>query len=478
MRWKNYGHNVIYSPKHFYEPKTEQDVLTILERHKKGRVRVQSTGHSWSEIVGADAALVRMTHFSSVAIEQSASGPVARIGAGAILQDILDTLHRTSAYTLPTLGGIKRQTIAGATATATHGTGNTSLSNFIQKVKLACYDQNGEPRVKTISEGDELLAARASLGCMGVILEVTIRIVPKFWMREVSKEHTGIESILQEERSWPQQQFLVFPYGWRWYAYHRKKVEEPDEKAKRAMRWFKRYDFLMVEVGLHSLLKFAQWAAHLLGKRAITGFWANLMPRFMRSHTVAGDSETILTLHTEHHYLFRHVEMELFIPKEHAADAASFMREAIPYFAGQAKNVDAEMTERLKQAGLLSDFEKLRGTYIHHYPLFFRHILPEDTLIAMNQGGEWYSMSIFTFQPPGAQKQYRDFCAFLARALAKLFSARPHWGKYNPLTYTELKPLYPHLDRFRAICEKHDPNGVFQNNYTRLMLGLGFNKVQ
>ena len=85
---------------------------------------------------------------------------------------------------MPTLGAITRQTIAGATATATHGTGNASLSSLVQAVKLACYDAKGDPFVKTISGGDELLAARTSLGCLGVILELTLEIEPRFWMEE------------------------------------------------------------------------------------------------------------------------------------------------------------------------------------------------------------------------------------------------------------------------------------------------------
>jgi xylitol oxidase len=61
----------------------------------------------------------------------------------------------------------------------------------------------------------------------------------------------------------------------------------------------------------------------------------------------------------------------------------------------------------------------------------------------------------------------------LATAFARLYSARPHWGKYNPLPAAEIAPLYPSLERFRAICLAHDPNGVFQNAYTKMILGVG-----
>lgn len=468
---KNFGHNVSYSPKHFYEPTSEKEVLTILDKHKKGHVRVQSTGHSWSEIVEADDVLVNMRHFNAVTIEKRTSGPVAKIGAGAVLQTILNGLHSSSPYTLPTMGAIKRQTIAGATATATHGTGNTSLSNFVKEIKLACYDTNGNPCIKTINSGDELLAARASLGCMGIILELVIEIVPNFWMEEILQSHENLPAILKEETEWPQQQFFVLPYAWRWYAFQRRKIIEPGNRAKMMFHLQKLYDFLFIEVGLHTSLKMAFYLEKIFGKEVITFYWQHLVPIFLKPRRVLGESEKIMTLHTEHHYFFRHVEMELFIPKEHIENASIFMQEAIPYFAGIINQLSERMIQQLNQIDMLQDYKNLSGTYVHHYILFFRHILAEDTLIAMNQGSERYSMSFFTFQPPHLQKPYYEICNFLARTFAKLFSARPHWGKYNPLTYHELEPLYPRLNDFRDICKAHDPDGVFQNAYTKRVLG-------
>ena len=99
----------------------------------------------------------------AVTVEEGPAGHVARVGAGATIQKILDSLRKTP-FSLPTLGAITRQTIAGATATATHGTGNTSLSSFVRTMRLACYHDRGDPVIRTIHGGDELLAARASLG--------------------------------------------------------------------------------------------------------------------------------------------------------------------------------------------------------------------------------------------------------------------------------------------------------------------------
>jgi D-arabinono-1,4-lactone oxidase len=108
---------------------------------------------------------------------------------------------------------------------------------------------------------------------------------------------------------------------------------------------------------------------------------------------------------------------------------------------------------------------------VHHYLIFFRRVLGEETYLAMNEGGERYSISLFTFEPERRRGTYYAVCAALARAFARLYSARPHWGKYNPLTSAEIAPLYPGLERFREIRMAHDPDGVFQNAYTKVVMG-------
>jgi hypothetical protein len=465
----NFGKNVVYKPRHRYAPRTEEEVLAILARHHGGRIRVQGAGHSWSGIVEATDVLVSLTHFSNVTIEEGTAGHVARVGAGATIEKILAALRKT-AFSLPTLGAITRQTIGGATATATHGTGNGSLSSFVRTVRLACYDAGGNPIITTIRGGDELLAARASLGCLGVILELTLEVVPRFWMEERMKAHDSIESVLGEEPEWPLQQFLVFPYGWRWYAYHRKRVPQPDARAFRRLRWVRAYDVLVVEWGLHLLVKTVLVAARLFGVGAVTRFWRQMLPPLMRSMPVSGSSETILTLHTRHHHTYRHVEMELFVPKHHLIAAASFLQDAIPFLAGLHTVISASLSRELASAGLLDEFTALRGQYAHHYLIFFRRVLGEQTYLAMNEGGERYSISFFTFEPERRRQAYYAVCRLLARAFATLYSARPHWGKYNPLTAAEIATLYPGLERFREICAAHDPNGVFQNAATKVVM--------
>ncbi len=466
---RNFGKNVVYEPRYRYAPETEDEVLAVLAKHRGGRIRAQGSGHSWSGIVEATDVLVSLASFTGITVEEGPEGPLVRVGAGATIEQLLAELRYTR-YSLPSLGAITRQTIAGATTTATHGTGSASLSSFVRAVRLACYDAGGNPVIRTITAGDELLAARAGLGCLGVILELKLELVPRFWVEEVMKSHASLEAVLADEAEWPQQQFLVFPYVWRWYAYHRRRVAEPDAGARRRLGWFRIYDVLVVEWGMHAMVKAVHGAARLFGRKAVTGFWTRVLPPMMRSLPVRGDWDTMLTLHTRHHHTYRHVEMELFVPREHLGGAVRFLEEAIPFFAGLSAEVSPSMSEQLARVGLLDEYRALHGRYVHNYVLFFRRVLGEETLLAMNQGGERYSVSVFTFEPERRRGGYLAACGLLARALARLYSARPHWGKYHPLTHADLGPLYPGMARFREICRAHDPNGVFRNAYTDAVL--------
>lgn len=48
----------------------------------------------------------------------------------------------------------------------------------------------------------------------------------------------------------------------------------------------------------------------------------------------------------------------------------------------------------------------------------------------------------------------------------------PHWGKKHSLQAQDLRPLFPRWDRFLAIRQQLDPQGVFLNDYLRQLFGL------
>jgi hypothetical protein len=464
----NFGGNQTWAGR-CCRPRTEADVLAILARHRNGQVRVLGAGHSWSDVAVSSDVTLDMSAFADVTTITKDGETLTRVGAGCRLQDVLDRLHATSDGTLPTLGAIKRQTVAGAVATGTHGSGRESLSHFVAGVRVAAYDASGTPAILDYESGDELKAARCALGCMGVVLSLDLRTVPKYQVEETTRRHDTLDQVLGRIAEYPLTQFILVPYRWDYVAWERRPHEQralaPGERLK--AQAFRVSNMVSVDVVFHLLLK----ASLLLGPTALKTL-LKLVPRLLITNVTRRDeAEHVLTL--GHHY-YRHEEMELFVPESRLHEAVEVLRCATEIFAGDTAEAPEAVATKLTLHNLYGELIRHTGTYVQQYPFFFRRVLPEDTLISMASGTAepMYSISVFTYLRPEARAPYYAFCLWLARCMVRLFGARLHWGKHFPLSEQDIASAYPGLAKFKELCRRSDPNGVFRNGYTRRVLGL------
>jgi hypothetical protein len=453
-----------------YQPSSEADVLDILARHAQSSIRVLGSKHSWSGIAAdADVAL-DMSRLDSVEPIKLGDAELVRVGAGCRLKDLIEQLHSRTDRTLPTLGAITKQTISGAISTGTHGSGRQSLSHFVAKVRAAVFNPaTGAPEIREFSGGPELLAARCGLGCMGVILSVDLHTVPKFRIAETVRIYQNIDDILRTYAQHPLTQFLLTPYSCKWVVFERAPVGQPQQGivSRIKARFFRLSNLIGVDIGFH----LGVIASRFLGAAAVRGFY-HLVPRLMVKNVERIDhSHHVLTM--KHNY-FRHEEMELFVRQSDLPRTMAFLRAAIDLCAGAEARFPDELAQQLKQSGCYDQLVALRGSYLHHYPLFCRRVMPEDTMISMAASADepFFSISIFTYDPAGKRSRYYAFCAIVARTLLALVNARLHWGKHFPLQYADIAPLYPRLDEFRALASTLDPGGVLRNGYTTRVLAL------
>lgn len=448
----NFGNNVSFAPKHLYTPKSEEEVLEILNKHKDGQIRVLSSGHAWSEAIVSKDALINLKNLNNVSVKTDKNGQVwVTAQGGCILKKLVETVHANSNATMPTLGGLMKQTIAGAISTATHGSGKQSLSHFIFCIRIAAYDKKtGKAKIFEFDSGDELRVARCAVGCMGIILSVTFKAQKKYWIKEVIVKKQKLQDIISKEKDYPLTQFMLIPYAWIYIAHQRKVVyNEPDIITKVRMRILRLEDFLSTEIGAHVLLKMLLAIFSSKGQPSfiISLFYKKIVPRLLHEAEAVNPATVGLTLHTLHHAMFQHVEMELFIPEENLEKAVDLLQQITQKFAS--------------------------SSYMHHYPLFFRKVLPDDALISMTSGGKiYYSVSVFTYLPEDKREKFYQFTKILAQTLVKECNARLHWGKYFPLKFKDVKHLYPNIKKFQRICSKFDPNGIFCNEFTKNVLGF------
>tara|TARA_B100000902_G_C26844470_1_gene685029 strand:+ start:71 stop:616 length:546 start_codon:yes stop_codon:yes gene_type:complete len=172
------------------------------------------------------------------------------------------------------------------------------------------------------------------------------------------------------------------------------------------------------------------------------------------------------------HEAFRHIEIELFVQRDQLEESLKFTKEIIEVAGSKDASLSEVNQNRVNELGMQKDLEELQNQYHQHYPICVRRILPDDTLISMASGEDkdWYSVSFISYVKPKHRAGFDLFSKFMARSMSKLFGARPHWGKISPLEASELTALYPKFDTFRAVSKKFDPQGVFQNEWTKAML--------
>ena len=430
----NFGGNISFTPRHRYAPRSEEEVLRILEKHRDGTVRVVGAGHSWNPGIETRDALVDLIHFRHVHV--CPDGKRVTAGAGVRIGALLKHLSKRG-LTLPSIGLIDRQTVAGAAATGTHGSGRRSMSHYVESMRIACYGKDGQAGVRTVDSGRALRAARCSVGAMGVVLEVTLPCVPQYYVRERCVWRSGLASALESEAEEPLQQFYLMPHTWTVLVHERSVAAENRRSGWAAL--YRVYWLTVIDVALHLCVKLS--ASLMRSRRLVHLLYRRLLPAFLFPRwRVTDRSDRQLLMR---HDLFRHLEMEVFVTREHLTPAVDFV---------------VEVLRR----------EDERGSYVHHYPICVRRVLPDDTLISMSschgmKEQDWYAISLITLTEP--LEPFLRVAALLAQGMSSLFRARLHWGKWLPPGAAGVGRGYPGLAEFAAACREFDPRGVFRNRF-------------
>ncbi len=309
---------------------------------------------------------------------------------------------------------------------------------------------NGHAVIREISSGRELEAARCSLGCLGVLLRVTISCRKQYHVEEQLRQYDTLQEVIVAEKEYPLQQFFLIPWKWNYQAQHRRETTDPRSWLAKLYR---AYWFLNIDVGMHVLLYSA--VRFLRSPRLARFLYRHVLPKLaIRGWRMIDRSSSMLVME---HEIFRHIEMELFVRASDLEDSLNFVQSVLIHAAGESQTL----------------LEKdLLGCYTHHYPICVRRIVPDDTLISMSSGGSesWYAISLISYENISRRDGFFQVMRFLAVGMAKRFQAHPHWGKLCPLEAEALAALYDRFGEFQEVCQEFDPQGVFQNDWTRKLL--------
>ena len=178
-------------------------------------MRAAGSGHSFADAACTDGVMLDLARMDQVLDSDRESGLV-RVQPGITLHELGRQLAERG-LALQNQGDIDAQTLAGALATATHGTGARfgNLSSRVEAMRVVTGA--GEPiELTPESEADGLRAARVGVGAAGIVTEVTVRCVPLFTLRRVDEPRAlqeTLERLDEHVDAHDHFEFWAFPYS-------------------------------------------------------------------------------------------------------------------------------------------------------------------------------------------------------------------------------------------------------------------------
>jgi xylitol oxidase len=167
----NWAGNVIFGARAVHQPSTVDEVQSLVA--KRDRIKAIGTAHSFSHIADTEGDLVSLRQLPPIA-EIDSEAMTVKVAAGMRYGELAPLLHGQG-YALANLGSLPHLSVAGATATATHGSGdrNGNLATSVASLEMVT------------AEGDMVTLDRASgavvnLGALGIVTALVLDIEPAF----------------------------------------------------------------------------------------------------------------------------------------------------------------------------------------------------------------------------------------------------------------------------------------------------------
>ncbi|MBT2498818.1 FAD-binding protein [Agromyces sp. ISL-38] len=429
--WRNWGRTESVRPKRVERPATAGAVQRAVAAAAASGLRVKpvGSGHSFTGIAVAPDVQLDLTDLSGVIDADVATGRVT-IAAGTRLHE-LPRLLAPYGLALPNMGDIDKQTIAGATSTGTHGTGLGFGGLATQIVAAKLVDGAGELLTVSETERPELLpAVRLGLGALGVLVEVTLQLVPRFVLHAVEK-HAPLEAVLD---GWLDRVRGADHFDLYWFPHTdtalaktntRLPGDAPRKPLGRLTRWVD--DELLANGAYRAICGLGRVAP------ATTPFFARQVDKFTGDRDFSDFSPAVFT--TNRTVRFR--EMEYAVPI-------------------------AVVPEALREVRALIE---RRGWRIS-FPIEVRAAASDDNWLSTAYGRETGYLAVHRY----FREDPREYFAAVEQIMAG-YGGRPHWGKMHSRTAAELREVYPRFEDFLLVRDELDPERRFANPYLERVLG-------
>jgi L-gulonolactone oxidase len=412
-------------------PRDVEEVALLVKRARDEgtHVKVVGAGHSFTGAAVTDGALLHLDRMTSLVSADRGTG-VVTVQAGIPLHRLNATLAGLG-LAMTNLGDIDRQSVAGATSTGTHGTGERfgGLATQIRGLELVLGD--GSVVSCSADERPELFtAARVGLGALGVVTSVTLQCEDAFLL-EADERPMPLAEVLDRFDELAAQndhfEFYWFPHTDVALTKRNRRLTT-DAVAEPLPRWREWLDDELLSNTVFNL------TCSVARRRP------SLVPRLNR---IAASSLGARRFSAPSHEVFtsprrvRFVEMEYAVPREAAVEAVRAVQRVV------------------EREGLRISF-----------PIEVRVAAADDIPLSTASGRESAYVAVHRFRGEPFEPYFRA-----VEQEMRALDGRPHWGKMHWRTRDDLAPAYPRFEEFLAVRDRCDPERVFANPYLETVLG-------
>jgi xylitol oxidase len=407
----NWSGNYTYSTDHLYEPQTVEEVQQVVKRCNK--LRALGARHSFNGIADSTENQISVTHLNQMALNRESS--TVTVGGGVTYSQLAPYLE-SQGYALHNLASLPQISVAGAIATATHGSGSKNGNLATAVSGLEVVTAKGDLVVLSRKQdGERFHGAAVHLGAMGVVTKVTLDVEPTFQVAQVVYENLSMDQLEHhlEEIFLSGYSVSLFT-DWQNHQVSQVWVKRRVQPGIAPHFEPELWGAKLAKVKLHPIAGHsAESCTEQLG---IPGPWYDRLPHFRINFTPSSGAE---------------LQTEYLVPREKGYEA-------------------------------ILAVEQLRDQVTPHLFITELRTVEGDSLW-MSTAYQRPSMAIhFTWKPEWPA--VKNVLPMIEEKLAP-FNARPHWGKLFAMRAPRIKPLYAEMSHFQEFVAQYDPQGKFRNRF-------------
>jgi FAD/FMN-containing dehydrogenase len=208
--WSNWSGRETSTPHSIIRPAAEADIAEAITS-SRGEIRAVGATHSHSAVAASNGVVIDLSDWVGVT---SVAGTTATARSGTRIHQLGAPL-RAAGVALYNQGDIDRQSLSGACSTGTHGTGidNQNLSASVEGFRLAIAD-GSIIEANSTTNTDVFRAGQLSLGALGVMTELTVRVRPAYrlheriWLQDLDEVLDSIDDLARATRHF---EFFWYP---------------------------------------------------------------------------------------------------------------------------------------------------------------------------------------------------------------------------------------------------------------------------